>query len=422
MLPFPDSSARLANVIEIVDSHHSTEASEKTKCHSALQAVLKRQDLGFFQVPERQELWSAASKAGQKHRALSEDLVVVGVGGSSLGPKALYEIFEDPSSQHKIYFCDNVDPRDFDRLWKRLRNPSRTTWAFVSKSGSTIETLVAADLIQQHYLKSKATFNAIVISEKRSNVLTDWAQQRSIECLEIPMDVGGRFSVLTAVGMYPMAFLGLSLPEFQEGAKQALKNESLVADLMAQTYQSFQRSEWITFFWFYNSCYVSFGRWLQQLWAESLAKTEDRQGKPASRVSTPMWGIGSSDQHSLLQQLMDGAKDKLIVFTRFSEIEDNGEIVQDSHFRGQEFFNGHNMGQLIAAQSQGTRQALNEHQKSTLTLQVKDLSPRSLGFQMMLWQLVVAGLGERLNINAFDQPGVELGKKLTKQILKARFT
>jgi len=406
-------------VIQIVDAHHSIHSDEKIRCQQALQTVLKRQDLGFFKIPDRQDLWTAADKAGQKHREISDDLVVVGVGGSSLGPKALYEIFEDPSSTKKIYFCDNVDPREFEKIWKRIRNPSRTTWAFVSKTGVTIETLIAADLIQQKYLQTKSDFHALVISENKSNVLTDWAKLNSLECLEIPVDVGGRFSVLTAVGMFPMSFLGLPIASFQEGAKQALQNHSLVSDLMAQTLQSFQRSEWITFFWFYSSCYVSFGRWIQQLWAESLAKTQDRQGKPAPRVSTPMGGIGSSDQHSLLQQLMDGAKDKLIVFSRFSEIEKKGQPVPTSQFRGQEFFNGHSMGELIAAQSQGTRQALNERGVSTLTLQVDDLSPASLGYQMMTWQLVVAGLGERMDLNAFDQPGVELGKRLARQILQS---
>ncbi len=406
-------------MIQVVDALHSVSSEAKNQCKAALQSVLKRQDLGFFHLPQRQDLWAAAEAAGQKHAQISDELVVVGVGGSSLGPKALYEIFEDPRSPKQIYFCDNVDPIEFERMWQRIRNPAKTSWAFVSKSGSTIETLVAADLIQAQYQKTKDPFHAIVISEKRSNPLTDWAEKYGMQCLEIPVDVGGRFSVLTAVGMFPMAFMGLSVKAFQEGASQALKSEALIADLMAQVHASFQRSEWITFFWFYNSCYVSFGRWLQQLWAESLAKTENRKGQSAARVSTPVFGIGSSDQHSLLQQLMDGAKDKLILFCRYSNVETSGDAVHNSYFKGQDFFNGHSMGQLISAQAQGTRQALNERGISTLTLQIENVTPQSLGFQLMTWQLVVAGLGEMLDLNAFDQPGVELGKRLARQILQS---
>ncbi len=407
-------------MIQLVDALHSTSADEKQKCLQALQAVLKRQDLGFYQIPERQELWNAAERAGVKYRELSDDLVIVGIGGSSLGPKALNEIFESQGRDgKKIHFYDSTDALDFERVWGRLRNLSRTTWAFVSKSGSTLETLVAADLVQQRYFHSKNQLHAVVISENRSNPLTDWARDRKVDCLEIPQDVGGRFSVLCAVGMFPMVYLGIPIAGFQEGARKALQSQDLIAQIMAQASQSFQRGEWISFFWFYNTVYASMGRWIQQLWAESLAKTHNRKNQPAPRASTPMWGLGPSDQHSLLQQLMDGAKDKLIFFLRFTDLEKKGEVVQGTHFRGQEFFKGYTMGQLIAAQAQGTRQALNEHGASTVTLQVESSSPQSVGFQLMSWQLVVAGLGERLDLNAFDQPGVELGKRLAKQILQS---
>lgn len=403
----------------IIDSYHTISSAEVQKSREALQMVLSRKDLGFHQIPSRDNLWSEVEKRAQELRSKADDLVVVGIGGSSLGPKALYEIFEDPQSPKKLHFCDNVDALAFEKMWKKLRNPERTAWLFISKSGGTIETLVAADLILQNYEKEKWALNATVISEFRSNPLMDWAQQNKIPALEIPLDVGGRFSVLSAVGMLPMAFLGLPVQKFREGASQAVANLEFNSQLMAHFTASFQRQEWITFFWFYASCFESMGRWLQQLWAESLAKTVDRQGKPAARVSTPMWGIGSSDQHSLLQQLMEGARDKLIVFLRFDPIENAGEVVSKTHFAKQEFFQGHRMGQLIAAQAKGTRQALNEQNVSTLTLQVQDLTPEAIGFQLMSWQLVVAGLGEMININAFDQPGVELGKRLAQTILKS---
>ena len=365
-------------MIRVLDSSHSIDSSELQKSKQALQKVLSRKDLGFFQVPERGHLWSQSQEKAQELRNQADDLVVVGIGGSSLGPKALYEVLEDPCAEKRLHFCDNVDALEFEKIWARLVDPSRTAWVFISKSGSTIETLVAADLIFQRYDSHRWPFQACVISEIKSNPLTDWAKSKNVSCLEIPLDVGGRFSVLTPVGMLPMAFLGIPLGEFQEGARKALQNQELTANLIAHFSQSFQRQEWITFFWFYASSYQSFGRWLQQLWAESLAKTVDRQGHAAPRVSTPVWGIGSSDQHSLLQQLMEGAKDKLIVFSRFQKIESSGEQVKKSQFQGQEFFNGHNMGELIAAQAQGTRQALNEQKASTMSLVIEDMSPQAL--------------------------------------------
>jgi glucose-6-phosphate isomerase len=403
----------------ILDAYKPVSSQQIQEARKFLEETLSRVDLGFHQIPTRDHLWSEVEERGSEIRAVADDLVVVGIGGSSLGPKALYEVLREPQSEKRLFFCDNVDTRAFENIWKEIRNPERTAWVFISKSGSTIETLVAADLILQRYQSQKWKISVTVISEKKSNPLSDWAVEKSVPVLEIPQDVGGRFSVLTAVGMLPMSFLGLNIREFQTGAQAALQDYEFNAEMMVHFYQSFQRQEWITFFWFYNSAYETFGRWLQQLWAESLAKTKDRQGRPGPRVSTPMWGIGACDQHSLLQQLMEGFQDKFIVFFRFANTESGGEKVVNSQFKGQVFFNGHQMGELIAAQAQGTRLALNENGASTLTVRVEDLTPKSLGFQMMSWQLVVAGLGEMLDINAFDQPGVELGKRLAKSILKS---
>ncbi len=406
-------------MIRILDSYHSISSDEVKKSRSALEQVFNRKDLGFFQVPQRDNLWSEISLAAQKMRAVADEMVVVGVGGSSLGPKALFDLLEEPKSKQKLHFCDNVDALAFQKLFLKLGNKSRTVWLFISKSGSTIETLVAADLILQHYASEKAQFQAYVISENKKSPMTEWSQKQNIACLEIPLDVGGRFSVLTAVGMLPMAFLGFSPEEFRQGAQAALDDKVLIVQLIAHYHQSFNREEWITFFWFYCSGYENFGRWLQQLWAESLGKATNRFGKSAERASTPMTAIGSSDQHSVFQQLMEGPHDKFISIFRFEAVENAGDRVRKSVFQGQEFFDGHSMGELISAQARGTTGALNQQKVSTLSLMIDDISPRSLGFQMMCWQLVVAGLGEVLQINAFDQPGVELGKRLAKSILES---
>lgn len=404
---------------KIINSSHATKIEIKKQAQAALETVLNRKDIGFFDIPQRADLWNEIQSQAQKLRMIADDLVVVGIGGSSLGPKALNEFFINPQSSKRIHFCDNVDAIDFERILRTLRDWDRTAWVFISKSGSTIETLVTADLVFQKYSQAKKTPKGIVISERRTNPLVDWAQQKKMDVLEIPLDVGGRFSVLTAVGMLPMGFLGLDVQEFRQGSALAVKSGETISEFMAQISQSFDREEWISFFWFYSSSYLHFGRWLQQLWAESLAKTKNLQGETAARVSTPMFAIGAIDQHSLLQQVMEGAKDKLVIFARFEDTEAAGEKVLKSQFPSLEFFEGHTMGQLISAQAKGTLSALNNNGVSTLTLQFSGASPRDLGFQMMFWQLVVAGLGQMLKINAYDQPGVELGKRLAKQILKS---
>lgn len=407
-------------MISIAQKKFPTQPEKFQAALIALDKVLARTDLGFHQIPGRDVLWSEIETVAQKLRDQADELVVVGIGGSSLGPRALYEVLGQSSSgDKKLHFCDNVDATEFEDMFKQFKDWSRVAWVFVSKSGSTIETLVSADFIYQKYQSRNLTPLSLIVSEKKANPLEQWAKKNQLIHLEIPLDVGGRYSVLTAVGMLPLQFLGYSAREFRQGAQKILMEKKLIADMIAQVVQSFEREEWISFFWFYGSRYQNFGRWLQQLWAESLAKTEARSGGPAKRVSTPMWAIGSSDQHSLLQQVMDGAKDKFVIFQRIKSIENAGDKLKATQFSGQDFFIGHTMGQLIKAQAQGTCQALNEHKISTAILEVQDGSPECLGAQLLFWQLVVAGVAEILDINAFDQPGVELGKRLAKVILKS---
>lgn len=406
-------------MISIVQKTVPTNKALHELCAQGLERVLANSSLGFHQIPQRTDLWNRAQELGSQLNKNFNEMVIVGIGGSSLGPKALSEILGSASKGKKLHFCDNVDPLAFDKLFNSLIDHHKTVWVVISKSGSTIETLVSTDLLFARYQKLNMKPTCVLISEKRKNPLQEWALKNSIQHLEIPEDVGGRYSVLTAVGMLPIAFLGHSVSSLIQGATETLNNRPLVAELSAQFLQSFERQEWISFFWFYGSGFESWGRWLQQLWAESLAKTVDRKNQPATRVSTPMWAIGSSDQHSVLQQVMDGARDKFVVFQRVLEVERAGEKVMTTQFEHQNFFNGHTMGELIRAQAQGTCQALNERQVSTLTIETSGLDGKCLGAQLMLWQLVVASVAEVLDINAFDQPGVELGKRLARQILES---
>lgn len=408
-------------MISIVQKSIPTKSEKLQTAKAALEKVLARKDLGFHQLPERDHLWSEIKSAASQLREQADELVVVGIGGSSLGPRALYELLapQTPIKGKKLHFCDNVDALEFEFLFSQFKDWSRVAWVFISKSGSTIETLVSADFIHQKYQARQMSPTCLIISEKKTNPLEQWGKKLNLTHLEIPLDVGGRYSVLTAVGMLPMEFLGFSGADFRQGAQKILQQKDLISEMVAQVIQSFEREEWISFFWFYGAGYQNLGRWLQQLWAESLAKTQSRSGGAAKRVSTPMWAIGPSDQHSLLQQVMDGAKDKFVVFQRVQVIENAGEKLGTTQFSNQDFFLGHTMGQLIRAQAQGTCQALNEHKISTMTLEVEDASSKCLGAQLFFWQLVVASVAEVLDINAFDQPGVELGKRLAKAILKS---
>jgi glucose-6-phosphate isomerase len=406
-------------MLKILGSSHATSAIHQSKAEASLQNLLSRQQEGFLSLTERPDLLDESVRLATEWRQKIDDLFVVGIGGSSLGGRALAEIFGRAGSEKRIHFCDSTDPTAFDLALSSCGDFKRAGWLFVSKSGSTIEPMVLADFVLQKYQGLGFKPLTAVISERRSNVLTDWARANAVPVLEIPVSVGGRYSILSPVGLMPLAFLGADAKKFLAGAAKAKSSVSTLATVIAQSLQSFERGEWISLFWFYSSRCDSLGAWLQQLWAESLAKQKTLSGQSAPRVSTPMTAIGPRDQHSILQQVMDGARDKFIVFLRVAALEARGEKLRSSQFQGQEFFNGHTLGELIAAQAKGTEQALQSRGLSTLALQIKDLDEECLGFFFMFWEMVVAGLAGALDINAFDQPSVELGKRLAKEILKS---
>jgi glucose-6-phosphate isomerase len=340
------------------------------------------------------------------------------MGGSSLGGRALLQALKKWNSAHNVEFIDNVDS---DRFWKWIKSQSdngglqSTHWVIVSKSGNTIETLTMAEFIDQHLRSAgfkKLSACSTVISEFDDNPLMRWARKESVTALEIPKDVGGRFSVLCPVGLLPGAFYGLDLSEIRAGAVWALEQDELVARLAAQSLMSFERSEWITLFWAYADGLRDFGLWTQQLWAESLGKAKDRSGQFAPRASTPMPAVGSSDQHSILQQVMEGSRDKFLWFMRVDESETNTPQLERNLFDCQKLMQGKSMGELFAAMATATREALQQESVQSLTLTAQQLDERSMGALFMLLELVVGTLGEALNIDAFNQPGVELGKKL----------
>jgi glucose-6-phosphate isomerase len=398
--------------------NESPEALEAAR--RGLTALKARTDLGFLQLPQKTELWTTSEARAREVRKQAHCMAVLGMGGSSLGGRAMLQALKKWNQTHEVEFLDNVDSDRFWRWLKSRRDLQDTHWVIVSKSGNTIETLTMAECVDQHLRSSgfkKLSASSTVISERDDNPLMRWARKEGVPFLEIPQDVGGRFSVLSPVGLLPGSFYGLDLNALQEGANWALEQDELIARLTAQTLMSFKREEWITLFWAYADGLRDFGLWTQQLWAESLGKAKNRQGGNAPRASTPIPAIGSSDQHSILQQVMEGSRDKFLWFFRVQQSEKEGAVLERNLFDCQQLMNGKSMGQLFGAMADATRSALEKEGVQSLTLTAEKLDERSMGAAFMMLELVVGALGEALDINAFDQPGVELGKKIAREIL-----
>lgn len=389
---------------------------------NALQQVLDNQSIGFTQIPNRTHLFLQAANLSVELKSQYDQFVVLGIGGSSMGARALVEISE---TQTPIYFLDNVDAAEFERVWKIIstENPKlrRTGFLVVSKSGSTIEILWNYSMLESLCKEQQINLHqqSYFISDLGANPLSNLARNHKRPLLEVPADVGGRYSVLTPVGLVIAGLCGFDLEQMRLGAQQSLGEREVVTQAVQQYLLSFSRKEDITLFWFYHSRYRWFGAWIQQLWAESLGKMYNLAGEPAPLFSTPMGAIGACDQHSILQQVAHGVKNKFVCFYSFISATESTLTLQSSPFTETQFALGRNYGELIKQQALATAEALRQNKVSALSYTVDDSNRSfSLGYLFMYFQLIVATIGVHEKINPFDQPGVTLGKELTLKLLQ----
>lgn len=382
-------------------------------------ADVKKKNPGFLRILNDHELLNSSQKRAQEIHSQFDQMIVLGIGGSSLGAKAIVHAFD---LKEKVLFYENLDAYNFHNQISKIKNLKRVHWTVISKSGTTIETLTQLQFVHEYYEKQGLDIKKqmTVVTEKKSNPLFNFATKHNIPVLEIPLDVGGRFSVLTPVGMFPAAFAGLNIESILKGAREVLNNEETLLNFCTQMLESFRNNQWITIMWIYSEGLKTFGLWFQQLWAESLAKKLTYSGTPAPRVSTPMMMVGSNDQHSMLQQVMEGEKDKFVIFVRSNREENFGEKLNSVLFDGYEFLKNESMGKVLKAQSIGTQEALLKEGVHSTTIELTKFDEEEMGALFLFFEMVIALLGQHHNIDAYNQPGVELSKRLTLDHLRSR--
>ncbi len=379
--------------------------------------VLNNSKLGFLKTPAEDLAWSRSAEIGQVLKNNYDHLVVIGIGGSSMGSRC----FAEYAATANITFLDNVDTQEILTVQKLIQTQARIAWLFVSKSGTTVEVLWNLDMLYQFHLEIKKDFwsHTFFITELTQNTLHQLSLKYDRPCLEIPIDVGGRFSVLTPVGLVVASYLNLNLALIREGAALALTDRQNTLNLSATYLNFMEKGHVINSFWFYSSRMRWFGQWLQQLWAESLGKKTDRSGQPAFVFSTPLCCIGATDQHSVLQQLIDGPKDKFTTIFRFKSVEKSLQMITNPLFQETKMMAGLDYGSLMKAETLATHQALSNQGLNTLLIKLDQLDEKALGYLFMLHQLIIAVMAEAKNINAFDQPAVEHGKKLIRDFINS---
>jgi glucose-6-phosphate isomerase len=318
-----------------------------------------------------------------------QDIVILGIGGSALGTKFLQESL-GKSNSPSLHVLDNIDPNLITDLEPKI-DYEKTLFIVISKSGETIETIS-----QYKYFQEK-TKNFVIITDPQNSPLLD----TPYETFEIPENIGGRFSILTAVGLLPAALLGIDIKKIIKGAKNMRDQGQNLAYNLAQTQHSLEKP--INVLMPYSNKLKAFTHWYAQLLAESIGK--DGKG------ITPVTALGASDQHSQIQLYNNGPNDKLIIFLEVTDHENETKIPGEKY----------SFADLLNIEKQATEQALTEKGRPNITIKIPQINEETIGELIILMESSIAFLGELYGINAYDQPGVELGKKLTKQLLKKHY-
>lgn len=370
--------------------------------------------LGFTSLPASKSLLDASVSAAEEASALGDTMVVCGIGGSSLGLRALLGALGAPSGR-TLHVLESPDSRLINRV-KEECDPSRTVLTVVTKSGGTPETL---SVFMELYRWIGGDHRIFTVTDPDSGDLRRLTARKGWNSLPVPPAVGGRFSVLSPVGIFPAAFAGIDLKGLMKGAEGVL-NDYLrlgpvsLAGRVSAAYSHLFRSWPVHVFMPYTDLLFESALWFSQLWAESLGKALDLQGVPTCTGQTPLACRGPADQHSLVQLFMEGPMDKMI--TVVGEEPPNPSPVRPgpfSDYPSMAYLEGRSPDELRAAEEEATVNALRERGLPVCRLRIPRVAPETMGGFFMLFQLATVLTGLAHNINPLDQPGVERGKILT---------
>jgi glucose-6-phosphate isomerase len=378
--------------------------------------------LGFGDLPSDGNALKAVVDFARSHSY--PNVLIIGIGGSALGPAALDAALGQPNSGKRLIVLDNIDP-DFVRDSLEAISAQDTFVNVIAKSGVTAETMatyaVVREWMHQSLGETKARERFAVTTDPSKGDLLAIAQQEKYPAFVIPPNVGGRFSVLTAVGTLPAALMGFDVEALMQGARTAaararqpfFENPALVAAFIQFVLER-ERAKRILVLFPYSQALWKFAFWFKQLWGESLGKKLDRRGREVYYGQTPTAALGVTDQHSQLQLFIEGPNDKAFLFWGVKEFRQPLPINHPfATFDSMGYLQGKTMAELFRAEKQATEIALTEAGRPNATITVDRIDAATLGELIMFSQYFTAYAGEFYDIDAFDQPGVEYGKKLT---------
>jgi len=362
-----------------------------------------------------------------------QDVLVIGIGGSSLGAKALQQAvapLPPTAGTPRLHFVENIDPYFLQRLLSSLDVES-TAVLCISKSGGTIETvvqfLILRDWLTRQLGQNTARRHQWVITDPKSGWLRELAERECLPSLPVPPQVGGRYSVLSAVGLVPLAVLGVDIEALLQGAADnatrcvnadITSNPALEMAALCVLLDT-RRSKRTAVMMPYVNRLQLFVDWYCQLWAESLGKWDRARPGSTPAGTLPVRAMGAVDQHSQLQMYLESRHDKFFTFIELETCEYDLPVPLDDfdapHFP---FLKGRSLAKVIDAEFRATRQVITDAGHPNMTIRLPVLNAHVLGQLIDLYQRATIYAGLLYGINPLDQPSVEIGKRLAIDYLR----
>ncbi len=397
----------------------------------ALGAVLQRrgQDLRWLDLPYQDDVLADVTEFAASVQGRYENVCVLGIGGSALGATALqtalnspYHDLAPPPGIPRLFVLDNVDPDLVGEFLDRV-DPATTLFNVISKSGGTAETMSQFLIFRQALLERVGAAGLreqmVCTTDAEKGVLREIVRREGYRSFVVPDGVGGRFSVLSAVGLVAAALVGIDVQGLLVGAaasderckaSELFENPALLHAAVQYLLHT-ERAKPMAVTFSYSHRLRDVADWYAQLLAESIGKQVDRRGNVVHAGPTPIRAVGVTDQHSQVQLYTEGPFDKW--FTLLSVDEPDHAVTIPEAFEdleGVAYLGGRSLKELFHAERDGTRIALTEARRPNATFHCPKVDAHAIGELVYLLELSVALMGEFYDVNAFDQPGVEAGK------------
>ncbi len=424
-----------ANMFSLQVGKTGAKGDELQKLHPKLTAAKKRvlddaasKRQGWLALPDDTKMLRRIAQV-VKDFSDFQTLLVIGIGGSDLGTRAIYQALGSSRKGMKLVFAGaNTDPDELQGILSNL-DWSTTLINIISKSGDTIEPM-ATFLVVYAELKKKlgaaAAGHIIATTDAEKGTLRDMAQREGFRTLPVPSNVGGRFSVLSDVSLFPLACAGIRVQDLLAGARDERDTflHSKTAGSAPEAFAALQflaattRDQPIQVLMPYASSLREFGFWYRQLWAESLGKKTDRNGKIVHTGPTPIAALGATDQHSQIQLYNEGPFDKTVTFIEIETFRSKLSVPRDAkNWPTLAELSGISFETIIHAERSATAESLRANHRPNGTIFLPTLNEKTLGALILFFELATAISGELYEIDAYNQPGVEVGKKLMKEAI-----